>query len=142
MGADNLLEAVVVTPRGEIAIANGCQHSDLFWALRGGGSGTFGVIVKATMKAYPTPQTTIASLIFSQAQGEVANLTSRWWEMAANIHEQFPKSKMAVDKATTLWRHPQQLQDSPCQFSPIIMISRMRMWMNSGNPSRSARPAA
>jgi FAD/FMN-containing dehydrogenase len=93
MGADNLLEAQVVTPQGELVTTNACQHSDLFWALRGGGSGTFGIIVDATMKAYPTPQTTIASLIIYQAQSEVANLSSRWWKLTADMHAHFPQIK-------------------------------------------------
>lgn len=39
MGADQVLEMEVVTPRGDIVIANECQNQDLFWAMRGvGGS--------------------------------------------------------------------------------------------------------
>ena len=33
--------------------ANAYQHSDLFFALRGGGGGTWGVVVSVTVKAYP-----------------------------------------------------------------------------------------
>lgn len=39
---------------GAIVAANACQHTDLFTALRGGGGGTFGVVVSATIKAHPT----------------------------------------------------------------------------------------
>lgn len=39
---------------GEIITANACQNTDLFTALRGGGGGTFGVVVSATIKAYQT----------------------------------------------------------------------------------------
>jgi len=42
------LEIKVVTPDGQLRIANQCQNSDLFWALRGGGGGTFGVVLEAT----------------------------------------------------------------------------------------------
>src|SRR5215831_291258 len=40
---DNLLSADVVTATGELLVANGDQHPDLFWAVRGG-SGNFGVV--------------------------------------------------------------------------------------------------
>ncbi|KDN46581.1 hypothetical protein RSAG8_04234, partial [Rhizoctonia solani AG-8 WAC10335] len=40
----------VVTPDGIIRTANACQNSDLFWALRGGGGGTFGVVLEATSR--------------------------------------------------------------------------------------------
>lgn len=39
---------------GATVTANSCRHPDLFTALRGGGGGTFGVVVSATIKAYPT----------------------------------------------------------------------------------------
>ena len=37
LGADQILEFEMVTPGGDIIIANECLHSDLFWALRGVG---------------------------------------------------------------------------------------------------------
>jgi FAD binding domain len=93
MGADNLLEAVLVTPTGDIVTVNECQHSDLYWALRGGGSGTFGVIVEATVKAFPTPATIIAQLIVTPIENTAANLTSEWWKLMAEIHAQLPSIK-------------------------------------------------
>jgi FAD/FMN-containing dehydrogenase len=43
-----------VTPDGELRVANELVNQDLFWAIRGGGGGTFGVVVQATWKVYPT----------------------------------------------------------------------------------------
>jgi len=59
--AAGLLEAEVVTANGDTIIANACQHADLWWALRGGGGGTFGVVTKATLMTQPLP-TTFGSL--------------------------------------------------------------------------------
>ncbi|HET9624579.1 MAG TPA: FAD-binding protein [Kofleriaceae bacterium] len=56
-GAAGLVEAEVVTADGQTVIANACQHADLFWALRGGGGGTFGVVTKATLLTHPLPTT-------------------------------------------------------------------------------------
>jgi hypothetical protein len=47
----------VVTADGKTVIANPYQNKDLFWALRGGGGGTFGVVTKMTLKTYPLPST-------------------------------------------------------------------------------------
>jgi FAD/FMN-containing dehydrogenase len=55
IAASNLLEAEVVTADGSIVTANECQHADLFWALRGGGGGTFGVVTKVTLRTYEIP---------------------------------------------------------------------------------------
>ncbi len=53
--AAGLLEAEVVTADGEVRTANPCSHSDLFWALKGGGGGSFGVITRLTLATHPLP---------------------------------------------------------------------------------------
>jgi FAD/FMN-containing dehydrogenase len=55
--AGNMLEAEAVLASGEIVTANAVQHPDLFWALRGGGGGTFGVVTRLTLATHPAPQT-------------------------------------------------------------------------------------
>lgn len=50
LGADQILEYKVVTADGQLLIANSVTNQDLFWALRGGGAGTWGVVVEATLK--------------------------------------------------------------------------------------------
>ncbi|KAF8884746.1 hypothetical protein CPB84DRAFT_1816937 [Gymnopilus junonius] len=52
LGVDNVLQFSVVLADGSLVVANAYQHSDLFWALRGGGGGTYGVVVSATYKTY------------------------------------------------------------------------------------------
>ncbi|CAI4211103.1 unnamed protein product [Parascedosporium putredinis] len=42
LGSDHILEVELVTPDGEVVVANECQNEDLFWAVRGGGGSTFG----------------------------------------------------------------------------------------------------
>ncbi|HEY1251077.1 MAG TPA: FAD-dependent oxidoreductase [Thermoanaerobaculia bacterium] len=56
MAAASLLEAEVVTADGKIRIANACTNSDLFWALKGGGGGTFGVVTKITLATHDLPE--------------------------------------------------------------------------------------
>ncbi|KAJ7189100.1 FAD-binding domain-containing protein [Mycena filopes] len=48
LGVDRVLEIKIVTPDGKVRTANACQNTDLFWALRGGGGGTFGVVLSST----------------------------------------------------------------------------------------------
>ena len=55
--AAGMLEAEVVTANGELVVANRCQNQDLFWALRGGGGGTFGIVTKATLMTHSLPST-------------------------------------------------------------------------------------
>jgi FAD/FMN-containing dehydrogenase len=54
-GAANLLEAEVVTADGNVRIANQVRNPDLFWALKGGGGGTFGVVTRLTLRTHALP---------------------------------------------------------------------------------------
>ncbi|KAH9902822.1 FAD-binding domain-containing protein [Cubamyces lactineus] len=54
LGVDNVLEFTVVTSSGENITANAYQNSDLFWALRGGGGGTYGVATSVTYRTQPS----------------------------------------------------------------------------------------
>jgi FAD/FMN-containing dehydrogenase len=55
-GAGSLLEAEVVLANGQVVIANDYQNSDLFWALKGGGGGTFGVVTRVTLQTHELPK--------------------------------------------------------------------------------------
>ena len=53
--AGNLIEAEAVTADGQVQVANACMNPDLFWALKGGGSG-FGVVTRVTLRTHPLPE--------------------------------------------------------------------------------------
>lgn len=53
LAADNVLEWEVVTAEAELVTASPSKNSDLFWAISGGGGGTFGVVVSMTTKLWP-----------------------------------------------------------------------------------------
>ncbi|KAF2712960.1 FAD-binding domain-containing protein, partial [Pleomassaria siparia CBS 279.74] len=53
MGADQALEWELVTANGTHLTASPSQNSDLYWALSGGGGGTYAVVLSLTAKAYP-----------------------------------------------------------------------------------------
>jgi FAD/FMN-containing dehydrogenase len=55
LAAAGLLEAEVVTADGVVRIANACTHPDLFWALKGGGGGSFGVVTRLTLRTHELP---------------------------------------------------------------------------------------
>ncbi|KAB2575366.1 FAD-linked oxidoreductase ZEB1 [Lasiodiplodia theobromae] len=86
MGADNIIEANLVTLEGHLITANECQNPDIYWAIRGGG-GNFGVILNVTMKAYPMPPTALGSI---KITAKNTTSTREWWKTIAKIHGFLP----------------------------------------------------
>ncbi|KAL3462057.1 hypothetical protein BJX64DRAFT_149655 [Aspergillus heterothallicus] len=65
MAADQVLSMEVVTPDGRFLTASFVENQELFWALRGGGGSTFGVVTSVTVKAYPTIPATTSTFSFT-----------------------------------------------------------------------------
>lgn len=81
-GAAGLIEAELVTADGAIRIANAHRNADLFWALKGGGGGSFGVITRMTLRTHDLP-TTFGTVMFDV----VAKSDAAWRELVARIVE-------------------------------------------------------
>ncbi|KAF2838249.1 FAD-binding domain-containing protein [Patellaria atrata CBS 101060] len=58
LAADNALSFDVVTADGNFVTANADENPDLFWALKGGGPSTFGVVVSSTLRTFPEVHST------------------------------------------------------------------------------------
>ncbi|KAK7441353.1 hypothetical protein VKT23_016600 [Stygiomarasmius scandens] len=65
MGADQTLSFEVVTPTGEFVNASMTENQDLYWALSGGGPGTYGVVWSVTVKAHTDAPSTVALIRFT-----------------------------------------------------------------------------
>jgi FAD/FMN-containing dehydrogenase len=63
MACDNLLSADVITASGELVTASADSHSDLFWALRGGG-GNFGVVTAFEFQLHPVREPLGGMIVF------------------------------------------------------------------------------
>lgn len=53
MTCDTILEIELVDSRGKLVHANDSMRSDLFWACRGGGGGSFGIVTSITFQVHP-----------------------------------------------------------------------------------------
>jgi FAD/FMN-containing dehydrogenase len=71
-GAGNLLEAEIVTADGRIRVVNAYRDPDLFFALRGGGGGTFGIVTRLTFRTHPLPEQIGATLFSVEATTDQA----------------------------------------------------------------------
>ncbi|HEY2450194.1 MAG TPA: FAD-binding oxidoreductase [Mycobacterium sp.] len=61
---DALRSATVVLPGGQAVTASPSSQPDLFWALRGGGGGNFGVTTSLTFATFPTGDVDVVNLNF------------------------------------------------------------------------------
>jgi FAD/FMN-containing dehydrogenase len=66
LAADQVLEWEVVTPTGKVLTATPDQNPDLYWALSGGGSGTYGIVLSMTVKLHPDMPTGGVTLSFTE----------------------------------------------------------------------------
>ena len=80
MAAASLLEADVVTADGKIRTVNGCTDPDLFWALKGGGGGTFGIVTRLTLRTHALPETfgVVLATIQADSDGAYRRLIERF----------------------------------------------------------------
>jgi len=53
LAADNILQYRVILANGSFVTVNSASNPDLFWAMRGGGAGSWGVIIDATFPTIP-----------------------------------------------------------------------------------------
>ncbi|KAI1501877.1 hypothetical protein F5X99DRAFT_428134 [Biscogniauxia marginata] len=65
LGADQVLEWEVITSGGQRLIATPEENSDLYWALSGGGGGTYAAVLSMTVKTYPDGLFAAARLTFT-----------------------------------------------------------------------------
>ncbi|MET9431351.1 FAD-binding oxidoreductase [Streptomyces sp. NPDC003036] len=60
---DSLTGATLVTADGRRLTADAEQHPDLFWALRGAGAGTLGVVTELRFRTHPVPATVVSGRV-------------------------------------------------------------------------------
>ncbi|KAF8471233.1 hypothetical protein BDZ91DRAFT_718151 [Kalaharituber pfeilii] len=65
LAADNTLAFEVITAAGIFRTVTRDRDADLFWALSGGGGGTFGVVYSVTVKTFPDTSVSGAILSYS-----------------------------------------------------------------------------
>ena len=83
--AASLLQAEVVTADGAIRVANPCKHPDLFFAIRGGGGGSFGVVTNLTLRTHELPETfgAVGATIKAASDAAFRRLAGRFVDLYA-----------------------------------------------------------
>ncbi|KAF8527024.1 FAD-binding domain-containing protein [Hysterangium stoloniferum] len=72
LGSDNVLEFQVVIANGNLITVSEAEHPDLFWAMRGGGAGSWGVIISATIRTYPAFSAVVHNAVLTLNSSDAA----------------------------------------------------------------------
>jgi FAD/FMN-containing dehydrogenase len=112
--ADNLVSADVVTADGLLITADESHHSDLLWALRGGG-GSFGVVTSFEFRLHPVgPEVWFLLTFYPAAEGRKVIETFRSFMLEA------PDELMAI---AIYWNAPEG-EPIPEEYrgAPVIVV--------------------
>lgn len=123
LACDSLIEAEVVTADGQILRVNEKDHDDLFWAIRGGGGGNFGVLTECVFNTHPVGLVAIAQLGWQwEALEEVVAAWQDWFPTLPN--EMTTLLSLTLDGKVTLYTQltapPERLGDIGALLLPMI----------------------
>ncbi|KAJ3339015.1 hypothetical protein HDU93_008766 [Gonapodya sp. JEL0774] len=71
---DNVLSAKLVDAEGNLLVANTTNNDALFWAIRGGGGGSYGIVVEVTLEVFRSPSSTVFEIMWEGYQKSVLNV--------------------------------------------------------------------
>ena len=154
LAAAGLLQAEIVTADGKLRTVNACQDPELFWALKGGGGGSFGVVTKLTLRTRELPAYFGAALGVIKANSREAykkllaktisfykeNLFNEHWGeqirfYADNtLHIQMLFQGLTKEEAEATWQPFQQwVAGNPADYSwnspsSIIALPAQHLW--------------
>jgi FAD/FMN-containing dehydrogenase len=125
---DNLLAVDMVDANGDIVRASEQDHPDLFWALRGGGGGNFGIATSFTFRVHPVAEVSLCSI--SWPWEDVAEVIDAWQQWAPVTDERLTTGLGVPNPAGGTITSTGQFSGSPAELQSLIAPL-----MQAGRPS-------
>ncbi|KAA8641781.1 uncharacterized protein ATNIH1004_010720 [Aspergillus tanneri] len=97
MSAEYVLAATVVLADGRVVTASPTSHADLFWALRGGGGGTYGIVVDFTIRLLQFPRSAMVAISWNDSSVRY-DVAQRFFDWAP---QQTPEFTSQINVYTT-----------------------------------------
>ncbi|XP_038895033.1 berberine bridge enzyme-like 18 [Benincasa hispida] len=86
LAADNVVDAYVVDENGRVFNRHS-MGEDLFWAIRGGGGGSFGIVLAWKLKLVPVPPIVTSFALHKTWDQNTAHLIHRWQYVAPEVDQ-------------------------------------------------------
>lgn len=91
LASDQVHQVNVITTEGRRLVANAVQNKDLFWAVRGGGGGQFGVVTEYVLKTHPVPENMVTGGVAFYAGYQSNTSETGSWNALAHVVSSIPE---------------------------------------------------
>jgi FAD/FMN-containing dehydrogenase len=85
LACDSVLSMEVVDASGQIRNVSGQENPDLFWALRGGGNGSFAVVTNFNFRTSPVSMVARFGITWSKPIAQAAKIVQAWQQWLADL---------------------------------------------------------
>jgi FAD/FMN-containing dehydrogenase len=85
LACDNILSMEVVDATGQIRTVSEQENPDLFWALRGGGNGSFGVVTNFNFRTSPVNMVARFGITWSRPIPQAAKIVQAWQQWLEDL---------------------------------------------------------
>jgi FAD/FMN-containing dehydrogenase len=124
--ADNLVSARIVTADGRWLIASARHHPDLYWALRGGGGGNFGVVTSFTFRVHAVPRTVAWFIVKWPSLSEGSAALGAWQSWAPHARPEltsiFHLNSAGSDPVRVTGQYFGPSSDLPRLLAPLTAV--------------------
>jgi FAD/FMN-containing dehydrogenase len=101
LACDSLLGVELVNAKGEFVSCSETEKPDLFWALRGGGGGSFGVVTRYHFRTHPVKQLVYFALVWRVPAKRAAAIFQAWQHWVIDSPSEIASLlRFTVDAAT------------------------------------------
>lgn len=114
LASDSVRSFELVTPDGDLVTASADQHAELFWALKGGGAGTLGVVTSMEIELYPVDTVYAGNLLYPVEMA--AEVVARWRDWVAGMDDRLTSSVVIMNFP------PLEIVPEPVRGQSFVMI--------------------